>query len=64
LIIKGPGARVGAQVILLQIPEDNSTIIILCNTGSANHDDIAAEIAKHVLTRVRHKFKLSSVIRL
>jgi CubicO group peptidase (beta-lactamase class C family) len=48
-IIKRPGAIMGAQSMLFHILEDNSTIIILSNTGTTSLDDFAAEIAKQII---------------
>lgn len=44
-IIKRPGQIMGAQAMLFHILEDNSTIIILSNTGTVSLDDFAANIA-------------------
>jgi D-alanyl-D-alanine carboxypeptidase len=48
-IIKRPGSIMGAQSMLFHILEDNSTIIILSNTGTTSLDDFAAEIAKQII---------------
>jgi len=48
-VIKRPGSIMGAQAMLFHILEDNSTIIILSNTGTVSLDDFAAEIAKQII---------------
>ncbi|POY36202.1 hypothetical protein C3K47_10610 [Solitalea longa] len=48
-IIKRPGSIMGAQAMLFQILEANSTIIILTNTGNVSLDDFAADIAKQII---------------
>jgi CubicO group peptidase (beta-lactamase class C family) len=48
-IIKRPGRIIGAQTMLFHILENNSTIIILSNTGTVSLDDFAAKIAKQII---------------
>lgn len=48
-IVKRPGSIMGAQAMLFHVLENNSTIIILSNTGTVSLDDFAADIAKHVV---------------
>lgn len=48
-IVKRPGQIMGAQAMIFHILETNQTIIILCNTGTVNLDDFAADIAKQVV---------------
>lgn len=48
-IIKRPGSIIGAQAMLFHILENNSTIIILSNTGTVSLDELAANIAKRVV---------------
>lgn len=48
-IVKRPGRIMGAQAMLFHMLEDNSTIIILSNTGTVSLDDFAANIAKHII---------------
>ncbi len=48
-VIKRPGSIMGAQSMIFHILEDNSTIIILSNTGTVSLDDFAAEIAKQII---------------
>jgi CubicO group peptidase (beta-lactamase class C family) len=48
-IIKRPGQIMGAQAMLFHILGEDSTIIILSNTGTTSLDDFAAEIAKHIV---------------
>lgn len=48
-IIKRPGSIIGAQAMLFHILENNSTIIILSNTGTVSLDDFAAKIAKQII---------------
>jgi CubicO group peptidase (beta-lactamase class C family) len=48
-IIKRPGQIMGAQAMLFHILEDNSTIIILSNTGTVSLDDFAANIAIQIM---------------
>lgn len=47
-IIKRPGQIMGAQGMLFHILGDDSTIIILSNTGTTSLDNFAAEIATHL----------------
>ncbi|HEY8896507.1 MAG TPA: serine hydrolase domain-containing protein [Niastella sp.] len=47
-IIKRPGRIIGAQTMLFHILENNSTIIILSNTGTTSLDNFAAQIAKQI----------------
>lgn len=47
-IIKRPGFIMGAQTMLFHILEANTTIIILCNTGTVSLDGLAASIAKRI----------------
>jgi len=48
-IIKRPGSIMGAQAMLFHILEDDSTIIILSNTGTVNMDDFAAKLADKIM---------------
>ncbi|WP_205513035.1 serine hydrolase domain-containing protein [Longitalea arenae] len=48
-IVKRPGSIMGAQAMLFHVLENNSTIIILSNTGTVSLDDFAAVIAKQVV---------------
>jgi D-alanyl-D-alanine carboxypeptidase len=48
-IIKRPGSIMGAQTMLFQILEDNSTIIILSNAGTVNMDSFVAKVAERVI---------------
>nr|WP_294876774.1 serine hydrolase domain-containing protein [uncultured Pedobacter sp.] len=48
-IIKRPGSIMGAQAMLFHIMEDDSTIIILSNTGTVNMDDFAAKLADKIM---------------
>lgn len=48
-IIKRPGSIMGAQAMLFHVLENNSTIIILSNTGTVSLDEFAAEIAERVV---------------
>jgi hypothetical protein len=48
-IVKRPGSIMGAQAMLFHVLENNSTIIILSNTGTVSLDDFAADIAKQVV---------------
>ncbi|WP_276500782.1 serine hydrolase domain-containing protein [Terrimonas pollutisoli] len=48
-IIKRPGSIMGAQAMLFHILEDNSTIIILSNTGTVSLDEFAAKIADKII---------------
>ena len=48
-IIKRPGSIMGAQAMLFHILENDSTIIILSNTGTVNMDDFAAKLADKIM---------------
>ncbi len=48
-VVKRPGLIMGAQAMLFHIIEDNSTIIILSNTGTTNLDDFVAKIANEII---------------
>jgi D-alanyl-D-alanine carboxypeptidase len=48
-IIKRPGRIIGAQTMLFHILENNSTIIILSNTGTVSLDGFAAKIARQII---------------
>jgi len=48
-IVKRPGSIIVAQAMLFHILENNSTIIILSNTGTVSLDELAAKIAKRVI---------------
>ncbi|MFY9463830.1 MAG: serine hydrolase domain-containing protein [Sediminibacterium sp.] len=48
-IVKRPGSIMGAQAMLFHILEDDSTIIILCNTGTVSLDNLAARIADKII---------------
>ncbi|MCS3799013.1 serine hydrolase domain-containing protein [Niastella sp. OAS944] len=47
-IVKRPGKIIGAQSMLFHILENNSTIIILSNTGTVDLDKFAANIAEEI----------------
>lgn len=48
-IVKRPGSIMGAQAMLFHILEDDSTIIVLSNTGTVNMDDFAAKLAEKIM---------------
>lgn len=48
-IVKRPGSIMGAQAVLFQVLEANTTIIILSNSANFSTDELAADIAKQVL---------------
>jgi D-alanyl-D-alanine carboxypeptidase len=48
-IVKRPGRIIGAQAMLFHILENNSTIIILSNTGTVSLDKFAANIARQII---------------
>lgn len=50
-IVKRPGRIMGAQSMLFHILEDNSTIVILSNTGNMSLDEFAASTAPKVVKR-------------
>jgi len=48
-IIKRPGLIMGAQAMLFHVLENDSTIIILSNTGTVSLDELAANIANRIV---------------
>lgn len=48
-IVKRPGSIMGAQAMLFHVLENNSSIIILSNTGTVSLDEFAADIAKKII---------------
>ena len=48
-IVKRPGSIMGAQAMLFHILENNTTIIILSNTGTVSLDDLTARLAKKIV---------------
>jgi len=47
--IKRPGSIMGAQAMLVHHPDENLTVIILCNTATLSLDDFVYEISKIIL---------------
>lgn len=45
-IVKRPGSIMGAQAMLFHVLEEDTTIILLSNTGTLSMDDFAARIAE------------------
>jgi len=48
-VIKRPGDIMGAQTMLIYLPDKKLTIIILANTDSVNLDDFSNEIIKQII---------------
>lgn len=48
-IVKRPGRIMGAQSMLFHILGENTTILILSNTGTTSLDDLAAKIAPEII---------------
>lgn len=48
-IVKRPGSIMGAQAMLFHILENDTTIIVLANTGTVNMDEFAAKLAEKIM---------------
>lgn len=48
-IIKRPGQIMGAQGMIFHIVEENTSLLILSNTGNISLDELAAEIAEKIV---------------
>lgn len=50
-VVKRPGSIMGAQAQLLRVVEPDITVVLLANTTSADLDEFAAKIARHMIGR-------------
>lgn len=48
-VVKRPGRIMGAQAMLMRLPDSATTIVLLANTDAADLDEFAARIARMVL---------------